>query len=135
MLESLTAYSREAHTLLKKSVEHSATLKLFENYSMANKGPAWLSLKKEQCLVIKDCPKELAVEWKKYQHESPCQLLKLLLQHHTNMMLQAQDKAENAFNKISDEILTFSDPEVRKRLQAKLDSIEIQVSNVVADYI
>ena len=54
---------------------------------------------------------------------------------HFTVVAKAQDKAENAFYKISDEILAFSDPEVRKRLQAKLDSIEIQVSGVVTDNI
>ena len=71
-LTKVETYGSNAHQLLKKNVEHSATVNLFENYAYANKVPHWLALKKEQALVIKDCPKELGIEWKKVQHESAC---------------------------------------------------------------
>ena len=55
---------------------------------------------------LNPCPKELSIEWKKVQHVSACTFLKLLLQYHTNMVLTTQDQAENAFHKISEEILS-----------------------------
>ena len=51
------------------------------------------------------------------------------------MVLTTQDQAENAFHRILDEILNFPNVEARTRLQAKLDLVENQVSDMVSKHI